>query len=50
MQRLLDEAVLDADTVGDDVRKYVVDELGDYGSRTRMWRCSWRIPPDPGTH
>jgi SRSO17 transposase len=29
MQRLLGEAVWDADTVRDDVRRYVVDELGD---------------------
>ncbi len=29
MQRLLGEAVCDADKVRDDVRRYVVDELGD---------------------
>ena len=29
MQRLLGEAVWDADKVRDDVRRYVVDELGD---------------------
>jgi SRSO17 transposase len=29
MQRLLGEAVWDADKVRDDVRQYVVDELGD---------------------
>ncbi len=29
MQRLLGEAVWDADAVRDDVRRYVVDELGD---------------------
>lgn len=31
MQRLLGEAVWDADKVRDDVRGYVVDELGDPG-------------------
>jgi SRSO17 transposase len=31
MQRLLGEAVWDADAVRDDVRSYVVDELGDPG-------------------
>jgi SRSO17 transposase len=32
MQRLLGEAVWDADAVRDDVRGYVVDELGDPGA------------------
>jgi SRSO17 transposase len=32
MQRLLGEAVWDADKVRDDVRRYVVDELGDPGA------------------
>jgi len=32
MQRLLGEAVWDADAVRDDVRRYVVDELGDPGA------------------
>jgi SRSO17 transposase len=32
MQRLLGEAVWDADAVRDDVRQYVVDELGDPGA------------------
>jgi SRSO17 transposase len=32
MQRLLGEAVWDADAVRDDVRRYVVDELGDAGA------------------
>lgn len=32
MQRLLGEAVWDADVVRDDVRGYVVDELGDPGA------------------
>lgn len=32
MQRLLDEAVWDADAVRDDVRGYVIDELGDPGA------------------
>src|SRR5256885_514053 len=32
MQRLLSEAVWDADAVRDDVRRYVIDELGDPGA------------------
>ena len=32
MQRLLGEAVWDADAVRDDVRRYVIDELGDPGA------------------
>jgi SRSO17 transposase len=32
MQRLLGEAVWEADKVRDDVRRYVVDELGDPGA------------------
>jgi len=32
MQRLLGEAVWDADAVRDDVRQYVIDELGDPGA------------------
>jgi SRSO17 transposase len=32
MQRLLGEAVWDADAVRDDVRRYVVDQLGDPGA------------------
>jgi hypothetical protein len=39
MQRLLGEAVWDADAVRDDVRRYVVDELGDPGYEGNSFQC-----------
>ena len=50
MQRLLEDAVWDADAVRDDLRRYVADELGEpgraKGERDYDWARIRFTPPD----